>query len=254
MDVHFIRNATMLVNYGGVRLLIDPYLAEKEAYPGFGSDREIRNPRVALQTPIEQIVSVDAVIVTHTHSDHWDVAATQLLPKHLPIFVQHETDAALIRSQNFADVRVLTGAAPFLGISMTKVPGQHGSDAALAAAHNVLGDVCGVVFRHAGEKTLYVAGDTVWNEQVASNLASYMPEVVVLNTGDARLPGLGSILMGKGDVKKVHEAVPGASLIAVHMEALNHCVLKRDELRAFADANGIDECLTIPVEDEAFSY
>jgi len=30
-----VRNATLIVNYAGVKFLIDPYLAEKEAYPGF---------------------------------------------------------------------------------------------------------------------------------------------------------------------------------------------------------------------------
>ena len=33
MKLHQIRNATLIVTYGGKRFLVDPYLAEKDAYP-----------------------------------------------------------------------------------------------------------------------------------------------------------------------------------------------------------------------------
>lgn len=114
-----VRNATLIVNYAGVKFLIDPYLADKEAYPGFEGtlNSQLRNPRVALKTPMNTILDVDAVIVTHTHNgnpqgDHWDEAAVKLVPKHLPLFAQHEGDAARIRAQGFTDVRVLTPDSP----------------------------------------------------------------------------------------------------------------------------------------------
>jgi L-ascorbate metabolism protein UlaG (beta-lactamase superfamily) len=33
----------------------------------------------------ETIIDVDAVIVTHTHDDHWDEAAIAAIPKTLPV-------------------------------------------------------------------------------------------------------------------------------------------------------------------------
>jgi L-ascorbate metabolism protein UlaG (beta-lactamase superfamily) len=42
-----------------------------------------------LKTPIDEILDVNAVIVTHTHPDHWDDAAISLVPKHLPLFAQN---------------------------------------------------------------------------------------------------------------------------------------------------------------------
>ena len=45
---------------------------------------------------MDQIVDVDAVIVTHTHPDHWDDAAVARVPKDLPLFVQNQKDRALI--------------------------------------------------------------------------------------------------------------------------------------------------------------
>jgi L-ascorbate metabolism protein UlaG (beta-lactamase superfamily) len=82
-----IRNATLRLDFGGVKFLIDPYLAEKDAYPGFEDtlNSHIRSPRLPLRTPMDDILGVDAVIVTHTHADHWDEAAVKLVPKHLPL-------------------------------------------------------------------------------------------------------------------------------------------------------------------------
>jgi L-ascorbate metabolism protein UlaG (beta-lactamase superfamily) len=190
MKIKQVRNAMLRVDFGGVKFLIDPYLAEKDAYPGFEGtvNSHIRNPRLELKTPMEDILGVDAVIVTHTHPDHWDEAAVKLVPKHLPLFAQHEKDAELIRSQGFSDVRILTEDTAFNGVSLIKTPGQHGTDQALAAAKELLGDVCGVVFKHPREKVFYLTGDTIWNDHVKANLATYEPEVVVLNAGDAQFP------------------------------------------------------------------
>ncbi len=35
MKIQQIRNATLLIEYAGTRLLVDPFLAEKGTYPGF---------------------------------------------------------------------------------------------------------------------------------------------------------------------------------------------------------------------------
>lgn len=72
MKIRQVRNATILLTYGDEAFLIDPFLAEKGAYAAFGGtvDAHLRNPCVALKTPMETILDVDAVIVTHLHLDH----------------------------------------------------------------------------------------------------------------------------------------------------------------------------------------
>jgi L-ascorbate metabolism protein UlaG (beta-lactamase superfamily) len=175
-----------------------------------------------------------------------------LVPKSLPIFAQHQQDADMIQSAGFTDVRVLTEDTEFGGVTLIKTPGQHGSDAALAAVPT-LGKVCGVVFKHSTEKTLYLAGDTVWNQSVQDTLNAFVPHIIILNTGDAQIPGLGSITMNNDDVKKVYDAAPNATLITNHMEAVNHCVLTRQELREFAAETGMTDCLLIPEDNEAYS-
>ncbi len=142
---------------------IDPMLADKGAWPGFpGTARsELRNPLVELPFSRDKIVDVDAVIVTHTHDDHWDAAAIAAIPKTLPVFAQHEADAALLRSQGFQDLRLLSADSEFAGVRLQKTTsGQHGSDRtyAVPAMAERLGEACGVVFRHPQEKTLWLVG------------------------------------------------------------------------------------------------
>lgn len=256
MKIQQVRNATLVIEYAGRKFLVDPILAEKGAQPGFEgtANSHLRNPLVELPMPIEELLQVDAVIITHTHEDHWDEAAKRMIPKNLPVFVQNEADAEAIRTDGFTDIRVLTESSEFDGIAMIKTPGQHGSDAALAVIGELMGQVCGVIFRHPDEKTLYLAGDTVWNHYVEETLAKYAPDVVIVNCGDAQVIGIGSIIMGTQDVYEVVKAVPEATIIASHMEAINHCVLSRNDLRQFADERGIADRVLVPEDGEVCEF
>ncbi|MFA1645201.1 MAG: MBL fold metallo-hydrolase [Enterobacteriaceae bacterium] len=257
MQLTQIRNATLKLDYAGVRFLIDPMLADKEAWPGFpGTARShLRNPLVALPVSVDTLLDVDVIIVTHTHQDHWDEAAQQLIPKDKVIYTQNESDASLIRSQGFTAVSVLADTNVIAGINVVKTDGQHGSDEAYAIPEVAerLGDACGLVFSTEGEKTLYIAGDTIWVPPFVSSLKKYAPDVVVLNIGCATVDGIGAIIMGKEDALRTLEILPAATLVASHMEAVNHCLLSRAELRAYTAENGLQQKVRVPEDGETLS-
>ncbi|MDO5620396.1 MAG: MBL fold metallo-hydrolase [Paracoccus sp. (in: a-proteobacteria)] len=243
-----IRNATLWIDYAGTRFLVDPMLADRYAFPGFPgtANSELRNPAGYLPFPVDEIIKVDAVILTHLHEDHWDKPAQDALPKDVPVFVQNQADAEILHDQGFTDVRVLAGSADFNGVTLTRTEGTHGTPAAIAAAGDLLGQVMGVAFAAEGQPVIYLAGDTIWNQQVRDALDTHRPEVVILNAGYAMLPGVGPIIMGAEDVKAVADAAPNATLIATHMESVNHCILTRAELRSFARQNGFADRLYVP--------
>lgn len=253
MQVTQVRNATLLIHYAGTRFLIDPMLSAKGSLPGFEgtANNQLRNPLVELPLPMAEILDVDAVIVTHDHLDHWDPVAQQQIPKHLPLFVQHQKDADTISASGFRDVRLLSEQVEFAGIRLQQTEGQHGNDQVMAVLGERLGEVSGVVFSHPAEKALYLAGDTVWNAQVEQALQQHQPEVVILNCGDAQVPGLGSIIMGKEDVAAVYQAAPQATLIASHMEAVNHALLTRRELRDYLGKQGMATRVLVPEDGES---
>jgi len=259
-SIQQIRNATAKISYGDTVLLVDPMLAAKGAYPGFPDTfrSELRNPTVELPFDVGQVLKdVDAVLLTHTHLDHWDPAAETLIPRQMPMFVQHEADATLLRDKGFEDVRILAAHETFGGVKISRTGAQHGSDAmyAVEPLAKLLGSVMGFVFEKAGEPTIYLAGDTVWTGDVQETIKHYKPEVIVLNTGDARVKGFDTgIIMGTEDTLRVHTLAPKARIVAVHMDSVNHMTVSRADLRRYVNENSIQDSVLIPEDGETLNF
>ncbi|WP_080848192.1 MBL fold metallo-hydrolase [Cytobacillus gottheilii] len=253
MNIKHIRNATLVVEYAGKKFLVDPMLADKGTIPPFPNSprQDQNNPLISLPTSIESIIeNIDAVIVTHLHYDHWDDAAKNALPKDIKLFAQNEDDAAEIGKDGFTNIEVLTEDTVFEGIQLVKTKGEHGRGEILKLA----GLVCGVVFKHSSEKTLYVAGDTVWYDAVQEVIDTHKPEVIVVNAGDNQFFQGGSLVMGKDDVYEVCQAAPNAKVVAVHMEAVNHWGLSREDLKSFLNEKGLTENVLVPNDGDAYSF
>jgi len=253
MNIHQIRNATIVVEYAGKKFLIDPMLAEKGTYPPFPNAprQDQNNPLISLPISVENIINnIDAVIVTHLHYDHWDEAAKQALPKAIKVFAQNEEDATEIRNDGFRNVEVLQEDTVFEGIQLIKTKGEHGRGEILKLA----GLVCGIVFKHPKEKSLYVAGDTVWYDAVQEVIDTQKPEIIVVNAGDNQFLEGGSLVMGKDDVYEVYKATPNAKIIAVHMEAVNHWGLSREDLKSFIIEKGMTTKVLVPDDGESYTF
>lgn len=253
MQIKQIRNATIIVEYADKKFLIDPMLAEKGTYPAFPNTirQDQRNPIVNLPISVEQIINVDAVILTHLHLDHFDEAAQKILPKDIKMFVQNEEEAKEVRNVGFQDVEVLQEDTVFEGIQLAKTKGEHGRGEELL---KLMGEVCGVAFKHSSEKTLYVAGDTVWYEGVQEELDTHTPDIIVVNGGDNQVLEFGSLIMGKEDIYEVYKAAPDAKIIVVHMEAVNHWGLSREELKDFMKEKEMDSRVLVPDDGESYTF
>lgn len=58
-----------------------------------------------LPLPVDSLIAVDAVIVTHMR--HFDETAAQVLPKDMPVVVQSEKEAADMRALGFQQITPL---------------------------------------------------------------------------------------------------------------------------------------------------
>ena len=222
LDVTLARNATVLATVDETTFLVDPLFAERGALPPID---DTPNDRTNPLVPMPDVdLAHDAVIVTHRHPDHFDDAAMDALDPDVPLFCQPE-EAGAFADEGFTDVRPVEETASFEGVTLHRTPGRHGHGE-LAEA---MGPVSGFVVD--GAETLYLAGDTVWYEPVAETLDRFEPDAVVLNGGAARFNQGEPITMGVDDVAAVREATD-AAVAVVHMEAINHCLLSRVELRA----------------------
>ena len=210
----------MILELAGRRILVDPMLDDVGTRPPIEQTRsQVANPTAPLPFPAEDVVrDLDAVIVTHRHRDHLDTKAEELLPRDVPVFCQPEDEDAL-RDLGL-DARPIESTSEWDGLRITRTPARHGT----GPIAELLAPVSGFVL-----DDLYVAGDTVWYEEVEATIARHAPRVAIVNAGGAEFIEGGLIVMGVDDVREVVARVP--TVVAVHMEALNHCYLERESLR-----------------------
>jgi len=227
MRLCLIRHATLRVEFNGHIFLVDPMLDDAGARPPIqNSPNPKNNPLVSLPVAQQDVVKgIEAVLVTHMHSDHWDETAARLLAKDLPLFGQ-VADEAKFRSQGFLNVRPVAEEVTWNDVRISRIGGQHGK----GEIGRAMAPVSGFVLRAVGEPTVYIAGDTIWCDEVQQALHTHKPEIVVVNTGAAQFLKGEAITMTADDVVAVCQAAPTAQVVAVHMEAINHCLLTRDDL------------------------
>lgn len=227
MHLTLIRNATLLLEIGGKRVLVDPMLAPIGALPPVGpASDERRNPLVPLPTDLSNLVDdLDAVVVTHLHRDHFDADAAERLPPETPIVTQPDS-APILRWMGFQDVR----DEPVIHIGsleLSRTLARHTHDGGLL---DLLGPTSSFAIAVAGEPRLLVAGDCVWCGELAAALEHHSPEVIVVNAGAGRIGTSLPISMTVEDVIATAHAAPVATVVSIHLEALSHCPMTRVEL------------------------
>ncbi|UWG46966.1 Zn-dependent hydrolase of the beta-lactamase fold [Halanaeroarchaeum sp. HSR-CO] len=242
--LRLLRHATLVVRYGGATVLVDPMLADEGSTPPIeNSPNEKRNPLVPL--PTVDLRAIDAVAVTHTHRDHFDEVAMETLPSDLPLFCQ-PPDEETIEKAGFTDVRPVEDSVEWEGITITRTGGRHGHD----DLAEKMGPVSGFVFTADEEPSLYVAGDTRWCAELCNAFATHTPDVIVVNAGGARFDEGKPITMTAADVERVCRARPNATVIPVHMDAINHCLESRADLEQALTEAGVISQVVIPEDGE----
>ena len=244
MQLELIRNATLKVTYGGHILLIDPYFAPRHSLPSFTGRSP--NPMTELPRSIDNILQgVELVIVSHLHTDHFDAVAKERVPKTLPFLCQ-PGDEGRIRDAGFTNVTPLAQSVVWQGLTITPRQGSHG----VGPVVEKMGPVIGLTLEADGEPTVYWAGDTVLYPPVAETIREFSPDIIVTHSCGARWDG-DLIVMDDKQTLEVSRLAPQATIVAAHMEALDHATVTRQDLRQTAEAGGLGPSrLLIPVDGE----
>lgn len=250
MQIQLIRHATLQLEMSGKRLLVDPMLSSAgEMDPAANASNKKRNPLVELPFGLPVIEQVDAVIVTHTHRDHFDAMAAACLPKHIPLFCQPE-DQEIFDRFGFTRVMPVSDQVSWEGIQLIRTKARHGR----GEMEEKMGPVSGFILKTEYEPTLYLTGDTVWCPEVEQVLEKEEPEVAIVFAGAAQFLTGGAITMSKEDIVKVCQAGPNTKVMAVHMEAWNHCLLTRQELRTYLEKHNLTSQVLIPEDGERVTF
>ncbi|MDP4086140.1 MAG: MBL fold metallo-hydrolase [Bacillota bacterium] len=250
MKFQLIRHATFKVRINKLTFLVDPMLSSKELMePVANAANKFMNPLVDLPLSIENILDdIDAVILTHSHRDHFDYKAIETIPKELQIFCQQE-DEEMLLDLGFSKVTKIIDKEIWNGVQIARTGGQHGT----GEIGNQMGPVSGFMMKTADEPTLYIVGDSIWCKEVHDALTEHFPEIIILNGGEAQFLIGDPITMGNKDIEKVSLEAPTAEIIVVHMEAWNHCLLSREELKGYIEDNHLSN-ITVPTNGEILEY
>lgn len=249
MKIRLIRSATIRLEYAGKKIIIDPYLAAKHAMPSYTGKSP--NPLVDLPCePLQVIAGIDMAVISHLHSDHFDPTAQKLLPKELPILCQPEDETKII-AKGFQQVVPIPDQITWENIAISRISCQHGSGTVLQE----MGNASGFIFQNINEPTIYWAGDTVWCEAVEETIRNVRPSIIITHSGGAVWGDNVSIIMNAEQTIKVCLASPTSTVIATHMEALDHTTVSRERLRKDAEASNISvDQLLIPFDGETYTF
>lgn len=247
MQIQLIRHATHLITYKGLTFLLDPMFSEQGTLAPVlnAPNQHLNNPLSSLPVDLEELVGIDAIMVTHSHRDHFDDRAVSMLPKNLPLFCQ-PADEQLIKNKGFEQTIAIDREFIWQGIELIRTKGRHGH----GQLAEDMGSVSGFILRAKDEPTLYIIGDSVWYSDIEHNFKQFSPDTAIVFAGEASfLEGL-PITMGLADIENIRLTSPHTKLIISHMESWNHCLLNREEVRVYIRQNQLENKISVPENGE----
>jgi L-ascorbate metabolism protein UlaG (beta-lactamase superfamily) len=258
MKITQMRNATVIVEFGAHRILVDPMLAARHSLPPLRlfDGQRLRNPLVDLPDVTDAALqSVTHCLITHCqkgHFDHLDRAGKRWLrERQIPVICTHH-DAAYLAQRGLNAMPLAERherPQPFLNGTIRTVRCQHGRGmVGLMMEHGV-----GYLIEIPEEPTLYLAGDTILTPQVRQFLVQHQPQVSVVPAGGARFDAGKEIIMGVDEVIQFTNISTGI-VVANHLEALSHCPVTRNELGVAATRANVASRLRIPADGETLEF
>jgi L-ascorbate metabolism protein UlaG (beta-lactamase superfamily) len=162
MRVALVGHATVLIQVAGLNILTDPVYAERASPLSFAGPRRVNPPGIAFK----DLPPIHAVLITHNHYDHLDVATiARLWHRNRPRIVAPLGNDAIVKAEH-AGIRVETrdwGEALDLGHGITAhlEPANHWSARALKDRRMALWCAYGLT-TPAG--VIYHVGDTGYGD------------------------------------------------------------------------------------------
>jgi L-ascorbate metabolism protein UlaG (beta-lactamase superfamily) len=237
MQLLHVRHATSILTYAGIRILIDPVLADKETYPAITmTPNRKRNPLVDLSTSIETLLAADVILLTHTHNDHFDVKAKEVIDKSFPIICPYQ-DEQKLQEDGFLNIQSIKSTLSYRGIEFTRVNAKHGTKGMCKA----MGPASGYILKAETEPTLYITGDTVYYPAIRENILKYEPQILLMNAGSPKFLYSERIVMNIMDIENTLRVNPSLTFMIVHLDTFNHCIETRADLHEYFTKEKLEE-------------
>lgn len=251
MKITQIRNATLIIEYKGHFIIVDPMLAKKASFPRFRLlNSKGRNPLVELPHSFEVLKDkIGYALITHCqkgHIDHLDNAGTNFLSQKLIPTFCNEKDDKFLSKRNLQTIPLkMEQENSFFDGTIEMVNAVHATGfMAHLMEHGV-----GYFIKLPGEKSLYIMGDTILTEEIRRFIKTKQPNIIVAPTGNARFDIGSEILLSENDIIELGQISQG-TVIANHMDALDHCRISRENLFVILKRNRLEKKFLVPADGE----
>jgi L-ascorbate metabolism protein UlaG (beta-lactamase superfamily) len=213
--VLFIGAATMLIRRGPFTLLTDPNFlhAGDEVRLGFGLTTQRRtNPARELN----EIPSVDAVVLSHLHEDHFDAEVSRRLDPRVLILTTPQA-ARELRGRGFQRAYCLRTWQRYTmnkdgeRLSITALPARHGPPLVANAMPQTMGTM--LEFGDGSPYRMYITGDTLVFDGIRE-IAQRYPHIdlAALHLGGAKALGVTVTMDAAQGVEMLRAVQPRAAL------------------------------------------
>ncbi|QQE13440.1 MBL fold metallo-hydrolase [Planctomycetota bacterium] len=254
MNIHFIRNATLIIHANEHSILVDPMFADLSTMIPFALFRHKpkRNPTVPLPDNAQQAFqSITTALITHNHPDHIDKKAIDFLTsRNTPTYCSTIDDKKFKNKNLNTYPLTINNHQPFLDGHITPIPTQHGYGGILT---KLMGKGVGYFIELPNQPTLYISGDTIITHDVKSALTSLKPDIAIVAAGSAQADLGKPILMTIDDIVEFTRLAPN-QVVANHLEAINHCPTTRKQLAAAMDQANLTAKIQIPTDGQTLSF
>jgi L-ascorbate metabolism protein UlaG (beta-lactamase superfamily) len=230
----YLGGPSAVLEYGGLRFLIDPTFDEPQTYEDPGSTPLVKTRGPALQPA--DVGDIDVVLASHhEHPDNLDTRGADFA-----------MSAPLVLSTPQAGDDL---GPPFVGLAdwsqhsvglvdITAMPALHGPP----GSEEWVGPVIGYLLQAPGQRSVYVSGDNASLDKVRDIAERYAPiGIAILFAGAARVPSIdGPLTLTSQDAAQAAQILQAGRVVGLHTEDWEHFSETRADLEAaFAATPGL---------------
>ena len=257
-SVYFIGNATLLIRYAGFTILTDPTFVHmhEKVNLGYGlKSKRLTNPAL----DIRNLPSIDLIVLSHFHGDHFDQVAQKSLDKLLPI-VTTPHSAKELNKRGFNNTHKLdkwqsiSFSKGDVKIVITATPGRHGPLPISMLLPSVMGSVLDFQGPNNNLFRLYITGDTLVYGQIKEIAKRYNDvDIALLHLGGTRIMGIFVTMNGKQGVEMFNIINPKIA-IPIHYNDYDVFKSPLEDFKAEIKKAGLDNRVHYLTHGDTYNF